>query len=377
MKIVLAPDKFKDSLTGLEFCDAVTEGIQAVLPQVEIIKTPLADGGDGTIEILGYHLHGERIQLRVNDPLFREIEASYLFIESSAIAFIEMAEASGLVLLSAKEQNCFHTTSLGTGELIIDAIERGAKTIILGIGGSATNDCGIGMAMALGYKFKDKNAKEIIPIGKNLITIDSIDTTNVHQDLKAITFKVACDVTNYLFGNQGAAYIYAYQKGASKEEIDLLDKGLEHFSDLVKSQFGVDLKKIKGSGAAGGMGAGSLQFLNAKLLSGIELVKELIDFDRQIIDADWIITGEGKLDHQTLSGKTIQGVLCSAKKYKVSVAALCGHIVLPENSLNDFGISYIDSVIDRAESTKDAMENSYAYLVMMAKDFAKNKLVKH
>ncbi len=372
MKIVLAPDKFKGSLTGIEFCNTVASEIKTILPETEIIKMPLADGGDGTIEILDYHLHGERIRLTVNDPLFRQVEASYLFIESSATAFIEMAEASGMVLLSTKEQNCFHTTSLGTGELIKDAIDKGAKTIILGIGGSATNDCGIGMATALGYKFRDKKGKEIIPIGKNLIDIDYVDTTNVYQELKANTFKVACDVTNYLFGKQGAAYVYASQKGASNEEIDLLDKGLEHFSNIVNNHYTIDLQKIEGSGAAGGMGAGALTFLNAELLSGIDLVKELIDFDNQIQDADWIITGEGKLDEQTLSGKTIFGVLTSAKKYNIPVAALCGNIGLSEEALTNFGITYSSSILEQAKNIDDAMQNSNAYLSSMSKKFAKS-----
>ena len=208
MKFILAPDKFKGSLTGIEFCEAVEKGIKSILPKAEIVKMPLADGGDGTIEILNYHLKGERIQVTVNNPLFRPTKASYLFIKSSQTAFIEMAEASGMKLLSKEEQNCFHTTTYGTGELIQDAINKGAKTIIIGIGGSATNDCGIGMATALGYKFIDKNNKEIIPIGKNLSKVDKVDCSQINKNLKQITFKVACDVTNPLHGKNGAAFVY-------------------------------------------------------------------------------------------------------------------------------------------------------------------------
>ena len=372
MKIIIAPDKFKGSLTGIEFCNAVEDGLKLILPQVEILKLPLADGGDGTIEILDYHLKGKRITIEVKDPLFRPIEASYLYIESSNTAFVEMAEASGMKLLPAEKQNCFLTTTFGTGEIIEHAINKGAKTIVLGIGGSATNDCGIGMASALGYQFLDRNGNEVIPIGKNLSKIDKIDASNVNKRLKTVTFKVACDVTNPLYGNKGAAYVYALQKGASPEEVNLLNKGLEHFSNVLLEYFNIDVQKIKGTGAAGGMGAGALVFLNANLHSGIDLVKEIINFDEKIKDADWIITGEGKLDSQTLSGKTIQGVMKSAKTYKIHVAVLCGSITLQKESLDDLGVSYANSILDVAQNFEDAMANSYKYLSVISSDFAKS-----
>lgn len=371
MKIVLAPDKFKGSLTGIEFCDAVAEGIQSVFPKSEILKKPLADGGDGTIDILDYHLQGKRIEIEVNDPLFRPIKARYFYIKSATTAFIEMAEASGMKLLTKEEQNCMNTTSYGTGEMIQDAIDKGAQTIILGLGGSATNDCGIGMATALGYKFVDENDKEISPIGKNLSKIKSINSGNVIQELETVKFKVACDVTNPLFGSNGAAFIYASQKGASQSQVIQLNEGLEHIANLFLKQFNIDVQNKKGTGAAGGMGAGTLVFLNASLLSGIDLVKELIDFDSNLKDTDWIITGEGKLDNQTLSGKTIYGVIKSAKKYKIPVAALCGSILLEKESLKSLGISYAVSILDQAKSIDDAMTNSNTYLLSMAIDFAR------
>ena len=223
MKLVIAPDKFKGSLTGLEFCDAVEKGIKKVFPQAEIIKLPLADGGDGTIEILDYHLKGEHIKLVVSDPLFRPIDVSYFYIPTIQSAFIEMAEASGMKLLHSEEQNCMNTSTYGTGELILDAMKKGAKKIVVGIGGSATNDCGIGMAAALGYKFLDKFGNEVKPIGKNLNDIITIDDSQVNTALKNIEFKVACDVANQLYGPSGAAYVYATQKGASKLEVELLE----------------------------------------------------------------------------------------------------------------------------------------------------------
>ncbi|MFS4482485.1 glycerate kinase [Hyunsoonleella sp. 2307UL5-6] len=370
MKIVLAPDKFKGTLTGIQFCAAVEEGIKEVIPNTEIIKLPLADGGDGTIEILEYHLKGKRIKVKVNDPLFRRIEASYLYMDTIETAFIEMAETSGMYLLKPEEQNCYHTTTLGTGELILDAIRKGAKSIILGIGGSATNDCGMGMATALGYKFYDKNGVELSPIGKNLPNIDTIIGDNVTGALKAIDFKVACDVTNPLYGENGAAYVYGPQKGASKEEIAQLDIGLKNISSLFKKQFNIDVQNIKGAGAAGGMGAGTSVFLNATLLSGIDLVKDLIHFDAKIEDSDWIITGEGKLDTQTMSGKTIQGVLASAKAKRIKVAAFCGAIDLDSQQPADFGIQYADAVINYAKDLDDAMRNSSYYVKKIASEFA-------
>lgn len=371
MKFVLAPDKFKGSLTGMQFSKAVEESLKKVLPDSEILSLPLADGGDGTIEILEYHLNGKRINVQVNDPLFRLIEASYLYMDSIKTAFIEMASASGMALLKPEEQNCFYTTSLGTGDIILDAINKGAKTIILGIGGSATNDCGMGMASALGYQFEDVNGNQLRPIGKNLSKIHYINTNDVPEILNQIDFKVACDVINPLFGAQGAAYVYGPQKGASKEEIAHLDDGLKHISKLFVNQFGKAVESKKGAGAAGGMGAGTMVFLDAELKSGIDLVKDLIGFDKQIKNADWIITGEGKLDSQTLSGKTIQGVLASAKQHQISVAALCGSVSLSKAEANDFGISYSDSVINEAKNLDDAMKNSYKYLSKIATKFAK------
>ncbi|AUP79884.1 glycerate kinase [Flavivirga eckloniae] len=371
MKIILAPDKFKGSLTGIQFCNAVEEGIKDIIPSAEIVKLPLADGGDGTTAILEYHLKGKRISVTVHDPLFRPIRATYLFMESVKTAFIEMAEASGLTLLKPEEQNCFYTTSLGTGELILDAINKGAKTIVLGIGGSATNDCGIGMATALGYKFEDENGKTLSPIGKHLSQVKNINRTHVISSLKEVDFKVACDVINPLFGLNGAAYVYGSQKGASKEEIALLDKGLQHMSKLFLEIFNLNVQEIKGAGAAGGMGAGTKVFLNAELQSGISLVKDLINFEEKIKEADWIITGEGQLDSQTFSGKTIQGIIKSAKKESIPVAVLCGRSSLLKGETENFGISYTDTVMHHAKNFDDAIKNSYVYLKRMAITFAK------
>ena len=226
------------------------------------------------------------------------------------------------------------------------------------------------MATALGYRFLDKKGKEIVPIGKNLLEIEKIDSSNIIQGLKNVKVKVACDVTNLLYGTDGAAYVYALQKGASEDEVELLDKGLEKLANLIHDNFNIDLQKIKGTGAAGGMGAGTLVFLNADLLSGIDLVKELIDFDVKIKEADWIVTGEGKFDSQTLSGKTIHGVITSAKNHDIPVATLCGSITLSESTLKELGISYSDAILKDAKNIEDALINSKIYLTRMATKFA-------
>ncbi|SFR60735.1 glycerate kinase [Maribacter stanieri] len=370
MKFVIAPDKFKGSLTGFEFCDAVAEGLQMVFKDAEIINKPLADGGDGTIEVAKYYINGEKITITVSDPLFRPINASYLYSEETKIAYIEMAEASGLKLLGDDERNCMITTTSGTGELIYDALDKGAKEIILGIGGSATNDGGMGMANALGYQFLDEHGKELVPIGQNLSKVKSIDDSNKHVRLKEVKIKVACDVTNHFYGLNGAAYIYAAQKGASENEIIVLNNGLHNLAEVIKSNYNIDLQKINGAGAAGGVGGGALTFLDGELISGINLIKELADFDTTIDGADWIITGEGQLDEQTLSGKTIDGVITSAKIKNIPVAALCGSVSISVNQQNKFGLTYVSSIVRGISTLQEAMNNSHENLVNATYNFA-------
>ena len=368
MKIVLAPDKYKGSLTGLEFCNIIEPILKSVL-NAEVIKTPLADGGDGTIEVVNYYLKGNIIKVAVNNPVFKPVLASYLYSESSKIAFIEMAEASGMKLLKTEDQNCMYTTTFGTGQLVLNAIKKGAKHIILGIGGSATNDCGIGMACALGYRFFNKNHKEIKPIGSELANITKIDDTLVDKRLKNTQFQIACDVTNPLYGSNGAAHIYAKQKGATDADISYLDNGLKSFSKVLDKYFNLQTQQIQGAGAAGGMGAGTVAFLNGELLPGINLIKQIAKFDVKIKNADWIIICEGKLDLQTMTGKTIQGVLSSANAQKIKAAAFCGTIDLEENSIETLGINYADAVMNYANNLEDAMQNSFDYLKQIAQKF--------
>ncbi|NER13277.1 glycerate kinase [Leptobacterium flavescens] len=368
MKIVIAPDKFKGSLSAFEFCDAVESGLSKLNKPLEIVKLPLADGGDGTVDVVNYYLNAEKIQTEVKDPLFRTITSSYLFSNATKSAFIEMAEASGLHLLKEEERNCMNTTSFGTGEMIKDAIQRGAKKIILGIGGSATNDCGIGMANALGFRFLDTDEREVVPVGKNLGTINRIDASGLNKRLHHVDFKVACDVGNPLYGREGAAHVYAAQKGANPDEIRFLDEGLKHFSSLLSNHFKTDPQNIKGGGAAGGMGVATKLFLDAELVSGIDLIMELARFAERINGADWIITGEGKLDSQTASGKTISGVLKLAREHEIPVAALCGSVALSKSEQEAMGLKYVSSILENTGDMESAIRNAYVNLVFMAQN---------
>lgn len=369
MKIVIAPDKFKGSLSGIEFCDVVASGVKEVLPDCKIVKIPMADGGDGTMEALEKQIPHSKHEVSVKDPLFRNIRAVYLYDEISKTAFIEMSEASGLRLLQPEEQNCFYTSSYGTGQLIADALDQGAKEIILAIGGSATNDGGMGMATALGFVFKDKEGNPVEPVGKNLGLVEVIDISGADPRLEKTEFKVACDVINPLYGERGAAFVYGPQKGASEQQVRQLDQGLRNFSRVLTQTFGDSFEEVYGAGAAGGLGAGSMAFLQARLESGIELVKEILHFDQRIRGAEWIITGEGKFDYQTLAGKTVNGVIESAKAQNIQVAVFCGEISLPVDAMATMDIHYAASVIERAKDLQDAMENSSAYLREMAVEF--------
>ncbi|MEM7484276.1 MAG: glycerate kinase [Bacteroidota bacterium] len=371
MKFVLAPDKYKGSINGQQFCEAVEMGIRKVFQDAEIIKKPLADGGDGTIDVVKHYLNAVEVKTTVKDPLFKEIESGYLFSKEKEIAFIEMSEASGYKLLSKHELNCMKTTSMGTGQLIAHALEQGAREIVLGIGGSATNDGGMGMATALGYQFLDKNEKVLEPIGQNLNKVADIKTDKVLPQLESLKVKVACDVKNPFYGKDGAAYVYAIQKGASPEEVEQLDKGLRNFAEVIDKKFGVAIQNVPGAGAAGGMGAGAMAFLNASLTSGIDLIMEMAAFDEALKNADWIITGEGQLDGQTLSGKTIAGVLQVAKERKIPVAAFCGSVAVSIEELKTLGLEYVTSILNQVGSLDEAKQNSFKNLELASYNFAK------
>ncbi|NDV17176.1 glycerate kinase [Muricauda sp. TY007] len=370
MKFILAPDKYKGSLTGREFCEIVARGIKKVFPNAEIINRPLADGGDGTIDVVADYLNASKVSVTVKDPLFREVTTQYLLSEDKQTAFIEMSEASGYKLLDTSEMNCMYTTTLGTGDMIADALEQGAKNIVLGIGGSATNDGGMGMAKALGYSFLDADGNELEPIGKHLRDVAKIDREHVNPKLSDAKIQVACDVNNPFYGQNGAAHVYGAQKGASTEEIVFLDQGLQSFAEVLQSTFDINVQKVAGAGAAGGVGGGAVAFLNAELASGVDLVMELANFDEVLQGADWVITGEGQLDGQTFSGKTINGVVQSAKKKHIPIAAFCGSIDVTIEEMQQMGLDYAVSILNQVGDLDDAKAKSAENLELASYNFA-------
>ncbi|WP_037326792.1 glycerate kinase [Runella zeae] len=356
MKFLLAPDKFRGSLTAEEVCSAMAEGIRLVLPAADIIMLPMADGGEGTAEILTFDANGTMLTTPVADPLGKNIQATYGISADGATAFIEMASASGLRLLEPHERNPCLTSTFGTGQLILEAIQRGATRIILGIGGSATTDAGMGMATALGWQFWDAEGQLLEPNGKNLIKIHKIvRPTNFPQ----IQVEVACDVTAPLYGIGGAAQLYAPQKGATPEMVAQLDKGLKHLADLVKKDFGLDLAHVPGAGAAGGLGFGALFFLGATLKEGVKIVMEQTHFAEKLEGVNWIFTGEGKIDEQTLQGKLIAGIANAAQSRGIPVVALCGALLVSPEDIRRIGLSYATSIINRPMTLDEAIANAY------------------
>ena len=374
MKILICPDKFKGSLTAVEVAEAVAEGIRLVDPRIESLKFPLADGGDGTASILTDHFKGKLIHINVHDPLFEIIEAVYGFAKNIRTAFIEMSSASGLRLIPEEKQNPFFTTTLGTGEMIRDAIAQDAERIFLCIGGSATNDAGTGMAAALGYKFLDIKGNELKPTGGNLLSIDSIDDSNLLFNPSEIDVQIACDVNNPLYGDKGAAHIYGPQKGATPVIVKKLDEGLRNFARIVAEKYGKEVDRMPGAGAAGGLGAGAVAFLNASLRSGIELVMEIMGFEERLKTADLIITGEGKIDKQTFQGKVIDGVTKHAGKYNIPVLAICGDMKLSEQETKKHGITGSLSLVSYFGSLTKALKNPSAGIIEATKILVRNYL---
>jgi glycerate kinase len=323
MKILVAMDSFKGSLSAQEACDAVENGIKDIDEDIEVIKKPIADGGEGTVNTLVSSQDGEIVNLIVSDPLFRKTEGYYGIIKKNT-AIMEMAISSGLTLLKNIDRNPLFTTTFGLGEMIKHALDKGIKSFVIGIGGSATNDAGIGMLDALGMKFYDKEKNLLKPIGKSLGNIYTIVYQNFDERIKDCNFLIACDVNNPLFGKNGAAYIYGPQKGASKSEVIELDLGLMNFSELVKKYFKIDKSLEAGAGAAGGLGYAFSSFMQASLKPGIEIVMETLDLEKIIPQVDLIITGEGKIDEQSKMGKVLSGIGNLAKKYKKPAIAFAG-----------------------------------------------------
>ena len=325
-KIVLAIDSFKGCLSSKEIEQCIAEEIHRILPSCQTVCIPIADGGEGMLDTLIEATQGTFVSTQAHDPLMRIRPARYGILGDQRTAIIEMAEINGLTTLSPIERNPMKTSTYGTGELIKDALEKGFRRFIIGIGGSATNDAGMGMMQALGAHLYDKQGNELEQGGKIMEQIAHIDLNHLHPALKEATFIVACDVQNPFCGPQGAAYVFARQKGANEEQIRQLDEGMRHLALLIERDFSYNINKVKGSGAAGGLGGAFATFLQAHLQSGIDLLLDAVDFDRKITNADWIITGEGKADRQTAEGKVPAGVLKRAKKANIPVMLIAGKV---------------------------------------------------
>lgn len=361
MKVLIAMDSFKGSLSSIESSTAIAAGIKEVYPHADIEVLPLADGGEGTVEALVNATDGTLVTIPVTGPLNETVKATYGMLGDGKTAVIEVAEACGLPLVPYGERNPLKATSYGVGEIISDAIEKGSREFVIGLGGSATNDAGIGMLQALGFCFYDMNGEKVGIDGQSLTDIWSIDLKQVNPMLKECRFRVACDVKNPLYGPEGAAHIFGPQKGATPEMVEQLDKGLKHIAEIVLDTLKTDLNQIEGAGAAGGLGAAFSSFLHADLQSGIELVMEIIEMEKSMQGADFVITGEGKLDGQTSMGKAPLGVAELAQMHNIPVIALAGGITEETAVLNKLGITSYFSILNQPMTLEEAMDSKVAY----------------
>ena len=370
MKIVIAPDSFKESLTALEVANAIETGFKRIFPDAEYIKVPMADGGEGTVQSLIDATQGKLIQCQVTSPLGEKIESFFGLSGDGKTAIIEMAAASGLHLVPPAQRDPSKTTSYGTGELIKQALELGVTKIILGIGGSATNDAGVGMLQALGAQFLDGNQRTIGFGGMALSQIHQIDLTQLDSRLQNTTFEVACDVNNPLCGEKGASAVFGPQKGATPDMVVQLDNCLRHFAEKVQAQLGIAIQDKAGAGAAGGMGGGLLLLPHATLKSGVQIVLDTLNLVEKVKQADWVITGEGRMDAQSIHGKTPIGVAKTAKLFNKPVIAIVG------NLREDYEVvyEYIDAVFPILRGVTDlhtALTQGEENLISTAQNIAK------
>lgn len=358
-KIVVAPDSFKGSLTAGEVADGCIRAIRKVVPGCECVRLPVADGGEGTVEALASTGDFDYKECRVTGPLGETVLARYALSSEGETAVMEMAQAAGLTLIPEKRRNPLLTTTFGVGEMMLDAVGRGCRKICMGLGGSATNDGGMGMLSALGYRFLDRDGKELKGIGASLEKVEDIDCSSVDNRIKDVEFIAACDVDNPFYGKNGAAFVFAPQKGASPETVQRLDKGLRNFAEIIALKFGINLEEVAGSGAAGGLGGAFCAFLKAKMMPGIEMVLDAVNFDDYVENADLIITGEGSIDRQSLMGKVLSGVLERGRKAGVPVLAVGGSLK-DEDVIDNAGFCGAFSIMQRVMTLEEAMQPEHA-----------------
>lgn len=364
MRIISASDSFKGSLTSKQTAEIISLAAKEVSQDIEVVACPIADGGEGTLDAVLLSGGFDELELTVKNPLFEPIKARYAM--KGNIAFVEMAQASGLTLIPYKDGNAALTTTYGTGQLIADAVKRGAEQIYVAVGGSATNDGGTGALAALGVRFLDKNGAELEPVGRNLINIEKIDTAGFSLP-RETKLTVLADVDNPLVGERGATRYYGRQKGAVGETADMLESGMIHYADVVQRDFGIRLHDKPYSGAAGGLSGGLMAFAGAAVASGIESVLRLTGFEDKIKTADAVITGEGRLDSQSLCGKAISGVCAPAKRLSVPVYAIVGSTELSQAEVSAFGIKKVETLIEDSDSLEDAISNAPFHMERVAK----------
>jgi glycerate kinase len=373
MNIIIAPDKFKGSLTSFEVCQIIAEGFRQASASAGLSLFPMADGGDGFAQVMKHYLGTATVDCKTVDPLERKINGSYEWNAKKQIAIIELAVASGLTLLRDDERNPLKTSTYGTGLLMKDAIAKGAKQIVLGLGGSATNDAGTGLLSAMGFKFIDANDKALNACGENLSIIKRVIPP---QGLPNVIFEIACDVQNNLYGPNGAAYVYARQKGANDEEIRQLDNGLKSFATILKQQTDHDVADIPGAGAAGGIAAGLMAFFNVQLKSGVHVVLDASGVRSKIAGVDLLVTGEGKIDLQTLSGKVVREVAFLGSSHNIPVAAFCGTAELSNSSINKLGLQFLETLVSSSVTMEEAINNPRQILTDKAREFLKKFIAK-
>ncbi|KJG16732.1 glycerate kinase [Photobacterium angustum] len=370
MKIIIAPDSYKESLTAMEVATAIENGFRQVMPNAEYIKLPMADGGEGTVQSLVDASSGRIIECTVTGPLGEQVNGFFGLMGDGKTAIIEMAAASGLHLVSPEQRNPMLTTSFGTGELILAALDEGVEHIIVGIGGSATNDGGIGMAQALGVRLLDENNKSINYGDGALARLHHIDISDIDPRLAKVKLEVACDVDNPLCGEKGASKVFGPQKGATPEMVVQLDINLAHYAEIIKRDLGTDVKDMAGAGAAGGMGAALLGLFNAQLRPGIEIVMDAVNLADVLKDADLVITGEGRIDSQTIHGKTPIGVARMAKRFNKPVIGIAGCLSYDCDVVYDHGIDAVFSVVPRSVSLAEALAEAAINVELTARNVA-------
>ncbi len=357
MKILIAPDSFKGSLSSEDICKIGKKALEQALdnPQIDIL--PIADGGEGTVASLVINTNGEYVNLGVKGPYDERVNGKYGILGDGETAVIEMSNASGLAIADSTNLNPLKATSYGTGEMILDAVNKGCRKFIIGIGGSATNDCGIGMLQALGFEFQDKDGNSVHGNGESLGIISKIDDENVPEGVLESEYLVACDVDNPLTGPRGATMVYGPQKGADEAALKILEDGMIHFGNLLEDYFGKKIIEVPGAGAAGGMGAALYGFLGAELKSGFEIIKGVINLDELLEEKkyDVIFTGEGQMDHQTLMGKLVLGISSLGKKYDILVIAICGSLNKGWKGMLDKGLTAAYSIVNKPMTLGEAL----------------------